>query len=360
MEERLELLKKLGGISSSLSPITDLHQLAEEIQHSIEEVVNVKYSAIYLFNAARTTLTLPYAKGFSEQERVEAERTAQYRHPGWVVRTRQVLNIPDLETEQVSNAPQEVKRAVRSRLLFPVISGGECVGCIELFSPEPNAFAEEHVATLTFVGNLAGIIYKNILHHQNLQKTMIATIHALSLALEKRDPYTAGHQKRVADLACAIGQLLELSENQIDGLRMAGLVHDFGKIHVPSEILSNPGQLSAAEFAIVRTHPLVGYDILKTIDFPWPVAQAVLQHHERLDGSGYPAGASGEEIITEARILAVADTLEAIASHRPYRPSLGLSKAFNELRDNSGSRYDPVVVDACLELMAEREKEFFG
>ena len=354
MEDRIELLKKLGGISSTLSPIADLDALAREIEKSIEQIVRVKFSAIYLWDANKEKLQLSYATGFSEEERLEAERTAQYKHPGWVVRTRQILNIPDVDLEMDGSSGS----TVRSRLLFPVISGGECVGCIELWSPEPNAFTEEHVETLNFVGNLAGIIYKNILHHQALQKTMIATINALSLALEKRDPYTAGHQRRVADLACSIGEKVGLSRDEIDGLRMAGLVHDFGKIHVPQEILSNPGMLSEAELAIVKTHPRVAYDILKTIDFPWPVAKAVLQHHERLDGTGYPFGLPDSEIITEARILSVADVVEAIASHRPYRPALGLKKALSELERGRGKQFDSRMVDACIEVLDEQQINF--
>ena len=357
MEDRLELLKKLGGISSTLSPIADMDHLAREIEKSIEQIVNIKWAAIYLLGEDKK-LQLSYATGFSEEERVEAEREAEYKHPGWVVRTRQILNIADVDLDQDSTVGPGEGRTVRSRLLFPVISGGECVGCIELWSPEPGAFTEEHVETLNFVGNLAGIIYKNILHHQALQKTMIATINALSLALEKRDPYTAGHQRRVADLACAIGEKMGLTNDELDGLRMAGLVHDFGKIHVPQEILSNPGMLSEAELAIVKTHPRVAYDILKTIDFPWPVAKAVLQHHERLDGSGYPFGLPESEIINEARILSVADVVEAIASHRPYRPALGLKKALEELEKGRDSRYDSRAVDACIQVLDEKQFKF--
>ena len=356
MEDRLELLRKLGGISSTLSPIADLEHLAQEIEKSIEQIVSVQFAAIYLLGEDKK-LQLSYATGFSEEERAEAVKEAEYKHPGWVVRTRQILNIPDVDVDQDGTNEEEGQR-VRSRLLFPVISGGECVGCIELWSPKPNAFTEEHVETLNFVGNLAGIIYKNILHHRSLQKTMIATINALSLALEKRDPYTAGHQRRVADLACAIGEKMGLTSHELDGLRMAGLVHDFGKIHVPQEILSNPGMLSDAELAIVKTHPRVAYDILKTIDFPWPVAKAVLQHHERLDGSGYPFGLPESEIISEARILSVADVVEAIASHRPYRPALGLKKALDELDQGRDKRYDAAVVDACIVVLDESPINF--
>jgi PAS domain S-box-containing protein/putative nucleotidyltransferase with HDIG domain len=182
-----------------------------------------------------------------------------------------------------------------------------------------------------------------------------STIEAIALTSETRDPYTAGHQHRVAELACAIAREMNLPKDQIEGVRLAGVVHDIGKMYVPAEILSKPGQLSEAEFNMIKMHSKAGYDILKNIDFPWPIAKAVLQHHLRLDGSGYPACESGKEIIIEARILTVADVVEAMASHRPYRPALGINKALDEITQNRGKLYDPDVVDACLRLFNEKE-----
>jgi PAS domain S-box-containing protein/putative nucleotidyltransferase with HDIG domain len=189
---------------------------------------------------------------------------------------------------------------------------------------------------------------------ERLQMTLEGTVNSLASAIEMRDPYTAGHQRRVTQLACAIAEEMGLPGEQIDGLRLAGLVHDIGKINVPAEILSKPGPLTELEFGLIKMHPQVGYDILKEIEFPWPVAQIVLQHHERMDGSGYPQGLSGEEIILEARILAVADVVEAMSSHRPYRPSRGIDEALEEISHNRGILYDPEVVDACLKLFAEK------
>ena len=189
---------------------------------------------------------------------------------------------------------------------------------------------------------------------EKMRKAMEGTIHAMAFIVETRDPYTAGHQQRVTRLACAIAKEMGLSEEQIDGIRLAGLIHDLGKICVPAEILSKPGRINEAEFSLVKTHPKVGHDMLKTIDFPWPVAQIVLQHHERMDGSGYPQGLLGGEIHLEARILAVADVVEAIASHRPYRPALGLQKALQEISRNSGILYDSEVVKVCLRLFTEQ------
>jgi PAS domain S-box-containing protein len=195
---------------------------------------------------------------------------------------------------------------------------------------------------------------------KRLHDAMMATVEAVSIALEKRDPYTAGHQNRVASLSVAIAREMGYSEERIEGIRLGSMVHDIGKISVPAEILNRPGRLSSDEFGIIKAHPEAGYDILKGVDFPWPIAQMVLQHHERIDGSGYPLGLKGAEITEEARILAVADVVEAITSHRPYRPSLGLDIALAEVERGRGSAYDPQVVDACLSLFREKDFEWEG
>ena len=191
-----------------------------------------------------------------------------------------------------------------------------------------------------------------------LRHAMEGIVQAISTTVEMRDPYTAGHQQRVADLACAIAEAMSLPEDDIYGLRMASVIHDLGKITVPAEILSKPGRLSALEYELIKSHVQAGYDILKPIDFPWPLADIILQHHERLDGSGYPNGLKNDQIMLPARIIAVADVFETIASHRPYRPSLGLPRALEELRENSGKLYDSRVVDVCLSLIEEERFQF--
>ena len=193
---------------------------------------------------------------------------------------------------------------------------------------------------------------------ERLQRALQETVNALASALEMRDPYTAGHQRRVADLACTIAREMGLSDEQVDGIRLAGIIHDVGKIRVPGEILSWPGKLTEIDFNIIKVHPQVGYDILKTIEFPYSVAEIMLQHHERMDGSGYPSGLKDGEILQEARILAVADVVEAMASHRPYRPSRGIDKALAEIAKNKNVLYDPDVVDACLKLFKENKYKF--
>ncbi|MEW6672769.1 MAG: HD domain-containing phosphohydrolase [Thermodesulfobacteriota bacterium] len=186
-----------------------------------------------------------------------------------------------------------------------------------------------------------------------LQKVLDGVVLAIALTVETRDPYTAGHQRRVANLARAIAVKMEIPENQVEGIHIAGVIHDLGKISVPAEILSKPGRLSEIEFNMIKTHSQVGYDILRNIDFPWPIAQAVYQHHERLDGSGYPRGLQSKDILMEARILSVADVVEAMASHRPYRAALGIDAALAEITKNKGRLFDPLVVNACLSIFKE-------
>jgi len=194
--------------------------------------------------------------------------------------------------------------------------------------------------------------------YEKLQKTMEATIYTISKIIETRDPYTAGHQNTVSQLAVAIAQEMKLPEDKIEGIRIAALIHDIGKINIPAEILSKPSKLNGMEFSLIKNHPKVGYDILRKIDFSWPVAKIVLQHHERLDGSGYPNNLKDEEILLEARIIGVADVVEAMSSHRPYRPALGIDKALEEISQNRGILYDPEVVDICFKLFKEKDFKF--
>jgi len=186
-----------------------------------------------------------------------------------------------------------------------------------------------------------------------LERSLEGTFRAMSMALELRDPYMAGHQQRVSSLAVAIAQEMNLTWEKIEGLRFAGIIHDIGKIAAPAEIMAKPSRLTKTEFQIVKDHPRVGYEMVKDIAFPWPVAHIILQHHERLDGSGYPEGLVGDAILAEARILAVADVVEALCSLRPYRPALGIEKGLEEIRKGRSLRYDTRAVDACVKLFRE-------
>ena len=187
-----------------------------------------------------------------------------------------------------------------------------------------------------------------------LRKTLGGAVQAIASLVETRDPYTAGHQRRVADLARAIATEMGLSGDQIDGIRIAGTIHDLGKISVPSEILTIPRKLTALEYSLIKNHPQSGYEILKDIEFPWPIARMIVEHHERINGSGYPNGLPGEDLLIESKILSVADVVEAMATHRPYRPALGIDAALAEITANRGILYDPEVVDACLRLFRDK------
>ncbi len=184
------------------------------------------------------------------------------------------------------------------------------------------------------------------------------TVMAIAAMVEKRDPYTSGHQARVAELARAIGRELGLPADRLEGLYIASGIHDIGKISLPAEILSKPSQLSSIEMSLIQCHAQAGHDILRMVDFPWPVAAIVLQHHERLNGSGYPQGLAGDSILQEARIVGVADVVETMSSHRPYRPSIGIEKALEEISAHRGELYDPATVDACLKVVREKRFEF--
>ena len=258
-----------------------------------------------------------------------------------------------------------LKFGYNSSIAIPIIYSDQLLGVLNLYSDKAYVFDLQEVNALEKLSKTIarGIHVLKLSRDKNTVQNsyydiMFKTVEAFGRALEKRDPYTAGHQKRVSYLAVAIGMKLGLSDRQLEGLRLGGLVHDIGKIYVPAEILSRPGKLSNAEFEIIKTHSQVGYDIINDIEFPWPIKKMILQHHERLDGSGYPNGLTSEDIIIEAKILAVSDVVEAISSHRPYRAALGMEKALEEIKAYSGLAYDPSVVDACVELFEKEKFEF--
>jgi putative nucleotidyltransferase with HDIG domain len=209
-------------------------------------------------------------------------------------------------------------------------------------------------------GNIIGAIesIRDIADRKNsmdqLRKALGGTVQAIASVVDSTDPYTAGHQRRVADISRAIATEMGLSPDRIEGIRMAGIIHDIGKVSVPAEILSMPRKLTDLEFSLIKTHAQSGYEILKDIEFPWPIARMVLEHHERMNGSGYPNGLTGDKLLPESRILAVADVVEAMATYRPYRAALGLSAALEEIAKNRGILYDPEAVDACLRLFREK------
>ena len=258
-------------------------------------------------------------------------------------------------------------RGYSANIVLPLSDGVRTFGGLSIYSSETGAFdVEESRLLAELASNLAfGIVTLRIRaerdriahahkhHAEILQKSLEQSIRAIADTVEARDPYTAGHQHRVGELAVAIAREMGLAEEKIHGIHLAAIIHDLGKIHVPAEILSKPGKLSDIEFMLIKTHPQDGYDILKDVDFPWPIADIVRQHHERLDGSGYPQGLKGAQILLESRIMTVADVVEAMSSHRPYRAALGVEVALKEIERGGGSAYDPAVADAGLKLFRE-------
>ncbi len=239
---------------------------------------------------------------------------------------------------------------IRSCIKIPFTFESEQLGTLGIVSEKPHAFNQKSLKKIeSFVHGITFAIY-NYLNYQQLLKSRDDIIHTITKLVESRDPYTAGHQERVAQLATAIALEMELEEDKVEAIRVASLVHDIGKANIPSEILNKPSRLNDMEYNLVKNHSQLGYDILKDISFSLPIADIVYQHHEKFDGSGYPNGLKGEEIMLEARIICVADVFEAMASHRPYRPALGIEAAEEELKKNKGILYDPQVVDACLGL----------
>lgn len=262
---------------------------------------------------------------------------------------------------------------LQSSFSLPIkLSSGQVVAALMVYSERPDAFGEQELELLGHLSADLGYgveslrtkasyqqaLVENQKHQQAIVALLERSIEVLAYTVEIRDPYTAGHEKRVADLSVAIAKAMGIDDDRIHGIRLAATVHDIGKIQVPAEILVKPGRLTEIEMKLVREHAVVGYNILKQTEYPWPVAEAVWQHHERLDGSGYPQGLTGDEILLEARIIAVADVVEAMSSHRPYRPSLGLAAAMDEVRRLSPGQLDKTVVDACVELFESGAFEF--
>ena len=255
-------------------------------------------------------------------------------------------------------------RGYSASIAFPLMEGDKVFGALNIYASEPNAFSEEEKEEVRLLEELANDLAYGIItlrtrisherHATILRESLEQSIQTIAATVEARDPYTAGHQKHVSELATAIAKEMGLDEEEVNGIHLAAIIHDLGKIQIPAEILSKPGKLSNIEFMLIQTHPQAGYDILKDVKFPWPIADIILQHHEKLDGSGYPQGLKGDQILLGAKIITVADVVEAISSHRPYRAALGIEAALEEIKQNRGILYEDCVVDACLKLFEEK------
>lgn len=288
---------------------------------------------------------------------------------GVSIRSGKPSIVVDSETDASFAAWRELAKTygIRSAIGSPIQDGDRPFGCLLVYSKVPNAFGPDEVLLFQSLAKEIGFGIRAIDRQQKLddqihQKEVIqerlsdalrATIEAMAKTMEWRDPYTAGHQKRVAMIATAIARKLHWSEEATQALYMAAMVHDIGKVAVPAEILTKPTHLNDLEMKMVQEHAETGFQILKDIPFPWPIAEMVHQHHERLDGSGYPKGLKGDQICLEARVLAVADTIEAMSTHRPYRPAKGLNVAMEEIKAEAGLKLDAEIVRAAHSLLEE-------
>ncbi|MET0012676.1 MAG: HD domain-containing phosphohydrolase [Sedimenticola sp.] len=267
------------------------------------------------------------------------------------------INAPVIHNDYPSQAEKkglpEGHFPLQRHMSVPIHHEGKVVAIIGVGNKEL-PYNDNDARQLNLFGGSMWSIINEIRNSGRLKNALVQTIQAIAMTLEQRDPYTAGHQRGVSALAGAIAQEMGLDSHRVEGIRLGGMIHDIGKIHIPSEILNRPGKLSEIEFNIIKTHPKVGYEIVKGVDFPWQVANLIHQHHERLDGSGYPQGLKGDQICIGARVLAVADVVDAMATHRPYRPALPLSIALEEIERGSDQIYDKKVAKACLRLFREK------
>jgi putative nucleotidyltransferase with HDIG domain len=366
--ERYNHIQNLKEFTQKTKVELDLEQLASSLVDTV--AAGMQCQGVYLLlpsPASGHFITYAYSGGENQGEphfSASSPLVMAMKQRDGIVDYNEIDTIPSF----VSLPSHDRKNLENSgiELLVPLRSDSHLAGMLLLgkkISHEPYSLEERRL--LQEVSTDVAVHIDNANHfenmkrkHSELQKAMVGVTHAVSILVSSRDPYTAGHQRRVAELARAIAKEIGLSEWQTTGVYIAGLLHDVGKVSVPSEILSKPGKITTSEFDIIKTHCRVGYDILRRIDFPWPVTRAILQHHERLDGSGYPDGLTGDDIVLEARIFGVADVVEAMSSHRPYRPALGLESALAEIRRGSGILYDSDVVEACLRLLKKNEPEF--
>ncbi len=375
IKQRARQLALVNRIGQRIAPILDLNQLYQAVVEAVQEELG--YQNVALFSVQDEQVVLDVVAG--PQERLMPLGHTQHITEGmvgWVAQTGKTLLANDVSKEPRFLRLESIE--VAAELDVPIQLDGQTIGVLLADSNTVGVFSDADVATLETVAHEVALAIHNATLYQDaqrelaerkraeealqqsvdhLQRTLEQTVYALAATVEMRDLYTAGHQRRVANLAYAVAREMGLPTDQARGVYMAGLVHDIGKIQIPAEILSKPTPLTEVEWNLIEVHPQMGYDILNGIEFPWPVAQIVLQHHERLDGSGYPRGLFGESIVLEARILAVADVVEAMSSHRPYRPAHTLTEALEEIRAKRATLYEPHAVDACLKVVAEKASD---
>jgi putative nucleotidyltransferase with HDIG domain len=343
------LLQLINKINSSLDIVTVLNCA----MMTAEEALQAEASAVFEVDGDRGELFFRLARG----ERAHKVKPLRLKPgegvAGWVAQTGQAVIVQQADADPRFTPRLDALSGfyTRSILCVPLKHQDRLLGVLQVLNKRPPLdFDQEDLELLTLLAQPIAAALANAQAYTRLAQVSRQVIKTLSKTVELRDPYTAGHQRRVAQLAVAISQELGLDQNKQESLMVACTLHDIGKIVVPAEILSKPGRINPLEQELVKSHSRVGHEILKEIDFPREIADFVLQHHERLDGSGYPAGLQGEEIFLEARIIAVADSMEAMIFHRPYRPGLGVEKALEEISQERGKGLDAEVVDACCRL----------
>jgi len=380
--------KLVSDLALMLGQTTDSQVLYQTICEYISRLMTANAFIVSSFDAANKKIIARFLMTDGVEHDVAGFPVIDLEEEGSgiqskVIRTGEPLYIPDFaaamrQTRQVHSFDEEDglpesekgdeardRVSTRSAALVPMRVKGRTVGVIQVQSKVLDDYSREDIELLSALANVSAVALQNCelvaeLSHANRQlaTTLDHALRAIAMTTEIRDSYTAGHQRRVAALASAIATDMGLDESSVRGIRAAALLHDIGKLAVPAAILAKPARLSDLEYSMVQQHPSIAHRILATIDSPWPLAEAVLQHHERMDGSGYPSGLRGDAILLEARILAVSDVMEAMCSHRPYRPALGRESAIRELFAGRGSCYDSVVVDACIKLFRESDSEF--
>ncbi|HEY6094792.1 MAG TPA: HD domain-containing phosphohydrolase [Gallionellaceae bacterium] len=362
-------LKALSAGNHELIYATDEAQLLQAMCRVIVEKGGFRMAWVgYLQqDEARTIRPMAQAgfdEGYLENAHISWGDNERGRGPtGLAARSGQRQVVQDFQRDPAV-APwrdEAARRGFGASIALPLLKQGEVLGVLTIYAAEADAFGSDEIALLQEMSeDLAfGIVTLRLRQEQQrqaeqLRKGLEDTVQSIAAMVDMRDPYTAGHQRRVADLAAAIATEMGLPADRVHGIHLAGIIHDLGKIQIPAEILSKPRKLNEVEYSLIKLHPQSGYDILKNIDFPWPIAQMVLQHHEKLDGSGYPQGLKGDQILLEASIIAVADVVEAMSSHRPYRAGLGLDAALEEIGKGRGVHYPAEVVDACVRLFREK------
>ena len=370
--KRLNILKdsisRINHLLLHVKKESDLYHKVTEILYSTGEYL---YIWIGLFNEQKNRMNCIAASGLRDYLPV-INNYANSINPeknffNSMLEQQKEIIINDMELHPCSSILNQESGSIgyESFASLPLRYKKEIVGTLNIYSAKKNSFNGAELKFIKEVSNDISIGIRSIRYEKELEKNYIntkrvlyETINSIALISERRDPYTAGHQKRVATLTRAIAKELKLDEKRSEGIYFISILHDIGKMSIPLSILSKPACLSKAEIMLIQSHSREGYDMLKNIEFPWPVAQTILQHHERLDGSGYPYGLKENEISLESRILAVADIIEAMSSHRPYRPAIGLNKALKELERNSGILYDSKIVSICTDLFRNKRFKF--